>query len=79
LIRHTGLVAFAAEIALVPVLALTKGSDGALAGAAVGVPMLVKRVLGNTPPAEFSTRRDRSRVYFQRLLFDRDPAPGVDQ
>jgi hypothetical protein len=75
LIRHTGLVAFAAEVALVPVLALTNGSDGALAGAAVALPMLLKRMLGNTRPKELSTRRDRSRVYLHRLLFDRDPAP----
>ncbi|MFI5053194.1 MAG: glycerol-3-phosphate acyltransferase [Acidimicrobiia bacterium] len=77
LARQTALVAFVAEIALVPVLALTNGSDGALAGAAVALPMLLKRLLGNTPPTGPSARRDRSRVYLHRLLFDRDPVPEL--
>jgi len=68
---QTGLGGFVGEISLTPVLAITNGRDGAIAGAAVAVPMLVKRALGNTRP-----RDDRRHVYFYRLLFDRDPAPG---
>ena len=66
--RETGLGGFVGELALVPVLALTNGGIGALAGAAVAVPMLVKRVLGNAPPSERGVRQ-----YARRLVFDRDP------
>jgi glycerol-3-phosphate acyltransferase PlsY len=76
LVRQTGLVAFAAELALVPLLAITDGRDGALAGAAIAVPMLLKRLLGNAPPE--AVDGSRWRVYAHRLLFDHDPA-GVDQ
>jgi glycerol-3-phosphate acyltransferase PlsY len=68
---QTGLGGFAGEVALTPVLALTNGPYGALAGAVIAVPMLVKRVLGNSPPTG-----SRSRVYLHRLLFDHDPATG---
>src|SRR6266498_2066834 len=53
-----------AQMALVPVLARTKGRRGALAGAAVLAPMLAKRLLGNSPPAGPSP----GRVYLSRLL-----------
>ena len=69
LLRHTGLVAFTAEVALVPMLSITNGRDGALAGLAIAVPLLLKRVLGNAPATG-----DRVRVYRHRLLFDHDPA-----
>jgi glycerol-3-phosphate acyltransferase PlsY len=49
LLDNTALVSLFAELALVPLLALTDGRDGALAGAAIAVPMLVKRVAGNAP------------------------------
>jgi hypothetical protein len=61
-------------VLLAPVLAVTNGPTGALAGGAVGVPMLVKRVLGNAPPTEPGWR-----AYGHRLLYDHDPgdqAPG---
>ncbi len=43
------------------------GGAAALAGAAVVVPMLVKRLTGNTRPSE-----PRARVYARRLFFDCD-------
>ena len=64
-----------AELALVPLLAFTDGRDGALAGAAIAVPMLVKRVLGNARPAVASGPSLR-RAYLHRFLFDHDPATG---
>lgn len=69
LFRETGLGGFVAEVALTPVLALFDGATGALAGAAVAVPMLVKRVAGNGRPD-----RADARTYLTRLLFDREPA-----
>jgi glycerol-3-phosphate acyltransferase PlsY len=65
--RQTGLGGFIAEVALAPALAVTDGRSGALAGAAVAVPMLAKRVLGNGPPEPRGVR-----AYALRLLFDRD-------
>jgi glycerol-3-phosphate acyltransferase PlsY len=67
--RETGLGGFVAEVALTPVLALLEGAAGALAGAAVAVPMLVKRLAGNGRPA-----RSDARTYLTRLLYDREPA-----
>jgi glycerol-3-phosphate acyltransferase PlsY len=73
LVDQTALVSLFAEFALVPLLALTDGRDGAIAGAAIAVPMILKRVLGNArPPAGVAA----GRTYLHRLLFDRDPAPG---
>jgi glycerol-3-phosphate acyltransferase PlsY len=69
---QTGLGGFVAEVALTPVLAITNGRDGAIAGAAVALPMIMKRVVGNTRP-----RADRRRTYVHRLLFDQDPTPGT--
>jgi glycerol-3-phosphate acyltransferase PlsY len=66
--RETGLGGFVGEVALTPVLAITSGAAGALAGAAVAVPMLVKRTVGNSRPSEPGWR-----PYARRLLYDRDP------
>jgi glycerol-3-phosphate acyltransferase PlsY len=66
-VRQTGLGSFMAQVALTPVTALTHGTVGALSGACVATPMLVKRVLGNGPPA-----RRNARTYLRRLVFDRD-------
>jgi glycerol-3-phosphate acyltransferase PlsY len=65
--RHTGLGSFAAQCALVPVLARTRGRDAALAGACVVAPMFLKRLAGNEPPQypSFAT-------YARRVLFDND-------
>lgn len=71
LVSHTGAVSFAADVALVPALAVTRGSAGAWAGVAVLVPMITKRLLGNAPPTERSPR-----AYARRLVFDND---GVDE
>jgi glycerol-3-phosphate acyltransferase PlsY len=67
--RETGLGGFVAEVLLTPVLALLEGAAGALAGAAIAVPMLVKRVAGNGRPT-----RTGARTYLIRLLYDREPA-----
>ena len=66
-VRATGLGGLAADVAVVPVLARTRGRTGAMAGGAVVLPMLVKRLLGNRPPAN----RDLA-TYSARLVFDRD-------
>jgi len=71
--HQTGVGGFFGEVLLAPVLAVTNGPSGALAGAAVAVPMLLKRVLGNAPPPESGWR-----PYARRLLLDRDAeTPGT--
>ena len=67
LAHETGLGSFVADVALVPVMARTRGRAGALAGAAVLVPLVAKRLLGNRRPdrATLST-------YGARLMLDRD-------
>jgi acyl phosphate:glycerol-3-phosphate acyltransferase len=67
--RETGLGGFVAEVVLTPVLALLEGPSGALAGAAIAVPMLLKRLAGNGRPV-----RADARTYLTRLLYDREPA-----
>ncbi len=74
LVHHTGLLSLVAELSLTPVLALTDGRDGAIAGLAIAVPMLAKRVVGNSRPVT-GPGRGRGRVYLHRLLFDNDPSP----
>ena len=66
--RQTGLGSFVAEAVMTPVLLVTNGTSGAVAGGAIAAPMLVKRVVGNARPAERGVG-----VYVHRLLFDRDP------
>jgi hypothetical protein len=73
---ETGLGGFVAEVALVPVLAMTDGASGALAGACIAVPMLLKRILGNARPSP-TDGGARRRVYVHRLLFDHDPSSGT--
>ena len=64
---ETAVGALVAEVALTPVLAVTHGAVGALAGASIAVPMLVKRIVGNgAAPAP------RGQTYRNRILFDRD-------
>lgn len=65
--HQTGLGGFVAQCALFPVLGRTHGRRGVFAAACVVAPMWTKRLLGNHPPKEPTTR-----VYLQRLLFDRD-------
>jgi glycerol-3-phosphate acyltransferase PlsY len=64
---ETAIGALIAELALVPVLAVTHGKNGALAGMFITVPMIVKRVVGNARPQEPGLH-----PYVTRLLFDRD-------
>jgi glycerol-3-phosphate acyltransferase PlsY len=70
--KQSGLGSFIGEVALTPVLAITSGPSGALAGAAIAVPMLLKRLLGNSRPAEPSVR-----TYAHRLVFDHDPGAAT--
>ncbi len=70
---ETGLGGFVAQCALAPILARTHGRQGALVGACVIAPMWIKRVLGNAPP-----RVPGMRVYFERLVFDRDGDDAPD-
>jgi glycerol-3-phosphate acyltransferase PlsY len=74
LLHHTALGSFAADVVLVPVLALTHGADGALAAAAVVVALFAKRIAGNgRPPADAP-----SRVWTNRLLYDAD-SPALSE
>ena len=68
LAHETGLGAFAALAALVPVLARTNGRRGAVVGACIAVPMAAKRLAGNRRLA-FPARRG---AYLRRLLLDND-------
>jgi glycerol-3-phosphate acyltransferase PlsY len=68
-LRRTGLACFVAEVALAPVLAVTSGRHGALAGGLVAAPMLLKRALGNPGPDRCPGRR----AVLHRLLFDHEP------
>ena len=65
--RETGLGTFVAQSMLVPVLAKTHGARGAFAGVCVVAPMLVKRALGNKPPAQRTWQN-----YARRILLDHD-------
>jgi glycerol-3-phosphate acyltransferase PlsY len=65
---ETAIGALMADVLLVPIVAAVHGHVAALAAGAVLVPILVKRVAGNAPPAQ----DDRWRIYGHRLLLDRD-------
>ncbi len=68
-VRMTSIGAFASYVMLIPVLRAAAGKRGATAATAVLVPILLKRVMGNTPPAS-------ARVVLNRLLFDQDTVPA---
>ncbi len=72
LLESTGLGSFVAQAGIVPALAAWRGRAAAATGAAVLLPMWTKRLAGNRRPAS----GDRFQVYLNRLLFDRDEAPG---
>lgn len=75
-VKQQGLGVFVATTAVVPVLYGTRGRTGALGGAAVVVPALAKRVVGNRRPA-----RRGPGVYLARLVLDRDTwtKPGAHE
>ena len=64
-VRQTGLGAFTSYLVLVPALRRTGGPAAARAGAAVLLPILAKRLLGNR-------RAGTPTTYLWRLLYDRD-------
>lgn len=64
--RHTGLGCFLAYLALSPVLQRTRGRAGLRTAAAVVGPLLIKRLLGDKPPAP-----PRPKAYLLRLVYDR--------
>lgn len=68
LARQTGFGCFVALLLLTPVLAVTRGADGALLGAVLVIPMLAKRAAGN------ARRPADGRTVVSRLVFDRDAA-----
>jgi acyl phosphate:glycerol-3-phosphate acyltransferase len=72
LARRTSLGCFVSYLVLVPALAATRGRRGALAGVAVLLPILAKRLMGNTP----LEGRDRARVLVNRLVHDQDEPPA---
>jgi glycerol-3-phosphate acyltransferase PlsY len=67
-VHATGLASFVADVALIPVAATAHGRRGALVAAAVLVPIIAKRLAGNSPPVGGW----RIEVLRNRLLFDRD-------
>ena len=67
LLGETAVGSLVADTALVPVLGRVGGRRAALAGTAVLLPMVVKRLMGNGP-----VRGPRWSTYANRLLFDRD-------
>jgi glycerol-3-phosphate acyltransferase PlsY len=68
--EESGLGSFIALVSVVPVLAVTGGTEPALAGACVVTPILVKRVAGNEPASDWNVR-------VHRLVYDNDgPLPG---
>jgi glycerol-3-phosphate acyltransferase PlsY len=74
LVKETGLAAFVADVLLVIVLTVAEGAWGLAFGLAVVLPMLVKRVLGNTRSSGLGS-------YVNRLLYDADrhgPPPALD-
>jgi acyl phosphate:glycerol-3-phosphate acyltransferase len=66
-IRQTSAGAFVAMVGLTPVLGAVRGGAAGLAGAAVALPMFVKRALGNSPPPDPGVP-----AYVRRLVFDTD-------
>lgn len=68
-VRQTGLATFVTILVLPFFLLRFAGGYEALAGFLVMIPIFVKRMLGNAPPAP---EPNRSRVLTHRLLFDND-------
>lgn len=71
---ETALGCLAAYLALPVVLGARRGAAGARLAAAVVVPMLAKRLLGNEP-----TRRVAPSAYLWRLVVDRDTQATPEQ
>jgi acyl phosphate:glycerol-3-phosphate acyltransferase len=65
--KETAVGCFAAYVALVPITRRVHGPAAAGVAAAVVVPMVVKRLVGNRPPAVWDRR-----TVVSRLLLDRD-------
>ncbi|TMK60907.1 MAG: glycerol-3-phosphate acyltransferase [Actinobacteria bacterium] len=68
--RQSALGGFVAELLLTPFLAAVDGGRGALVGACMAVPLLVKRVAANGRPTTPGWR-----PYAERLLFDPGDEP----
>ncbi len=73
LLRQSGIATLLASLALPVVLGVRRGRSGAVLGLCICVPMLAKRVLGNSP-LRSAPGAPISRLV-SRLVFDRDPAP----
>ena len=70
---ETAFGSFAADMLLVPYVSVTDGRRGKLAGYAVVVVLLAKRLAGNRPPPN-----RRVKTYVNRLLFDCDSLADRD-
>ena len=73
LIDQAGFGSFVADVVLVPFLGTAIGAAAALAGAAVVIPMLIKRVVGNAPP----DRTARPRLHTAAVVRLRRPLDGL--
>ncbi|MCY3967382.1 MAG: glycerol-3-phosphate acyltransferase [bacterium] len=71
LLHHTGLAVFVALPTLPLFLLWINGSQAAIAAAVIALPMIAKRVLGNTPLPAYN----RLRAAAHRLVFDNDHWP----
>jgi acyl phosphate:glycerol-3-phosphate acyltransferase len=71
LLHQTGFGCLVALVALVPLLIRRRGWRGGLTAVCVSGPIIAKRLAGN----ELPSKKERSRVLINRLLFDRDPPP----
>ena len=70
LVRQTALVSLVGIGALFPVLWRRRGLPGLVLAGALALPMIGKRLAGNSP---LPSGPARARVLRSRLLFDRDP------
>jgi glycerol-3-phosphate acyltransferase PlsY len=72
LARKTSIGCFFAYLALVPILSRIHGRRGAVAGVCVLIPIVSKRLAGNSPP---QAGRSQARVLLNRLVRDQDESP----
>ena len=77
LARATAAGCLLSYLGLVPVLSRFCGRSGRLAGIAIVVPMVIKRLVGNQLPERWSMELVWSRLVHDRDVVTADPAAGV--